>query len=155
MSWISGSFSGSLKIHYFAISYPPLFGYWRMCCWCCLCVISCGTSSHHFKQNCVKFCQRKQNGTGGGVVGELGGGIFPHAWLILTHASGVQLLVYLYFPASRVFRCLTPPSPSLLQANRNCLVMASTHDIQELDVSSILATQILTWIDDDDVESKG
>jgi hypothetical protein len=27
--------------------------------------------------------------------------------------------------------------------------MASTHDIQELDVSSILATQILTWIDDD------
>uniref|UniRef100_A0A4W5QJI7 Dmx like 1 n=1 Tax=Hucho hucho TaxID=62062 RepID=A0A4W5QJI7_9TELE len=35
------------------------------------------------------------------------------------------------------------------KANRNCLVMASTHDIQELDVSSILATQILTWIDDD------
>lgn len=33
--------------------------------------------------------------------------------------------------------------------------MASTHDIQELDVSSILATQILTWIDDDEVESKG
>uniref|UniRef100_A0A3Q2DCI4 Dmx like 1 n=1 Tax=Cyprinodon variegatus TaxID=28743 RepID=A0A3Q2DCI4_CYPVA len=41
------------------------------------------------------------------------------------------------------------------KANRNCLVMASTHDIQELDVSSILATQILTWIDDDEVESKG
>ncbi|XP_075875590.1 dmX-like protein 1 isoform X2 [Nelusetta ayraudi] len=41
------------------------------------------------------------------------------------------------------------------RANRNCLVMASTHDIQELDVSSILATQILTWIDDDEVESKG
>ncbi|MEQ2298063.1 hypothetical protein AMECASPLE_001282, partial [Ameca splendens] len=40
------------------------------------------------------------------------------------------------------------------KANRNCLVMASTHDIQELDVSSILATQILTWIDDDEVESK-
>ncbi|KAJ3604686.1 hypothetical protein NHX12_029426 [Muraenolepis orangiensis] len=35
------------------------------------------------------------------------------------------------------------------KANRNCLVMASTHDIQELDVSSILATQILTWIDED------
>lgn len=33
--------------------------------------------------------------------------------------------------------------------------MASTHDIQELDVSSILATQILTWIDDDEVETKG
>lgn len=37
----------------------------------------------------------------------------------------------------------------LPQANRNCLVIASTHDIQELDVSSILATQILTWIDDE------
>ncbi|XP_059910483.1 dmX-like protein 1 isoform X3 [Gadus macrocephalus] len=35
------------------------------------------------------------------------------------------------------------------KANRNCLVMASTHDIQELDVSSILATQILTWIEED------
>uniref|UniRef100_A0AAX7V4N3 RAVE complex protein Rav1 C-terminal domain-containing protein n=1 Tax=Astatotilapia calliptera TaxID=8154 RepID=A0AAX7V4N3_ASTCA len=41
------------------------------------------------------------------------------------------------------------------KANRNCLVMASTHDIQELDVSSILATQILTWIDDDEAEAKG
>ncbi|KAJ8401631.1 hypothetical protein AAFF_G00379480 [Aldrovandia affinis] len=42
------------------------------------------------------------------------------------------------------------------KANRNCLVVASTHDIQELDVSSILATQILTWIDDDtDAEAKG
>ncbi|XP_026177170.1 dmX-like protein 1 isoform X2 [Mastacembelus armatus] len=41
------------------------------------------------------------------------------------------------------------------KANRNCLVMASTHDIQELDVSSILATQILTWIDDDEAEVKG
>ncbi|KAM7391388.1 hypothetical protein PAMP_022082 [Pampus punctatissimus] len=40
------------------------------------------------------------------------------------------------------------------EANRNCLVMASTHDIQELDVSSILATQILTWIDDDEAEAK-
>uniref|UniRef100_A0A8D3DNU3 Dmx like 1 n=1 Tax=Scophthalmus maximus TaxID=52904 RepID=A0A8D3DNU3_SCOMX len=41
------------------------------------------------------------------------------------------------------------------KANRNCLVMASTHDIQELDVSSILATQIMTWIDDDEAEAKG
>ncbi|XP_062399694.1 dmX-like protein 1 isoform X3 [Sardina pilchardus] len=42
------------------------------------------------------------------------------------------------------------------KANRNCLVIASTHDIQELDVSSILATQILTWIDDEaEVEAKG
>ncbi|KAJ7994355.1 hypothetical protein DPEC_G00265000 [Dallia pectoralis] len=42
------------------------------------------------------------------------------------------------------------------KANRNCLVMASTHDIQELDVSSILATQIMTWIEDDaESEVKG
>ncbi|XP_027023135.2 dmX-like protein 1 isoform X2 [Tachysurus fulvidraco] len=42
------------------------------------------------------------------------------------------------------------------KANRNCLVIASTHDIQELDVSSILATQILTWIDDEaEMELKG
>ncbi|XP_029115252.1 dmX-like protein 1 isoform X2 [Scleropages formosus] len=40
------------------------------------------------------------------------------------------------------------------KANRNCLVIASSHDIQELDVSSILATQILTWVDDE-AEAKG
>lgn len=50
---------------------------------------------------------------------------------------------------------LSLPSIWLSQANRNCLVMASTHDIQELDVSSILATQILTWIDEDETEAKG
>lgn len=47
------------------------------------------------------------------------------------------------------------PPLLLLQANRNCLVMASTHDIQELDVSSILATQIMTWIEDEEAEAKG
>ncbi|XP_062854976.1 dmX-like protein 1 isoform X2 [Trichomycterus rosablanca] len=42
------------------------------------------------------------------------------------------------------------------KANANCLVIASTHDIQELDVSSILATQIMTWVDDDaEMEVKG
>ncbi|KAK1801253.1 hypothetical protein P4O66_022937 [Electrophorus voltai] len=42
------------------------------------------------------------------------------------------------------------------KANRNCLAIASTHDIQELDVSSILATQILTWVDDEaETEVKG
>ncbi|XP_048835403.1 dmX-like protein 1 isoform X1 [Brienomyrus brachyistius] len=40
------------------------------------------------------------------------------------------------------------------KANRNCLAIASSHDIQELDVSSILATQILTWVDDE-AENKG
>ncbi|KAF5905311.1 dmX-like protein 1 isoform X1, partial [Clarias magur] len=45
---------------------------------------------------------------------------------------------------------------SINKANRNCLVIASTHDIQELDVSSILATQIMTWIDDEaESEVKG
>ncbi|XP_064356237.1 dmX-like protein 1 isoform X3 [Dromaius novaehollandiae] len=42
------------------------------------------------------------------------------------------------------------------KANRNCIAIASSHDIQELDVSAILATQIYTWVDDDmEVENKG
>ncbi|KAG8456272.1 hypothetical protein GDO86_002166 [Hymenochirus boettgeri] len=42
------------------------------------------------------------------------------------------------------------------KANRNCIAIASSHDIQELDVSAILATQIYSWIDDDfEIESKG
>ncbi|XP_055025061.2 dmX-like protein 1 isoform X2 [Misgurnus anguillicaudatus] len=42
------------------------------------------------------------------------------------------------------------------KANRNCLVIASTHEIHELDVSSILATQIMTWIDEEaEMEVKG
>uniref|UniRef100_G3UN45 Dmx like 1 n=1 Tax=Loxodonta africana TaxID=9785 RepID=G3UN45_LOXAF len=42
------------------------------------------------------------------------------------------------------------------KANRNCIAIASSHDIQELDVSGILATQIYTWVDDDtETENKG
>ncbi|XP_068103218.1 dmX-like protein 1 isoform X2 [Hyperolius riggenbachi] len=42
------------------------------------------------------------------------------------------------------------------KANRNCIAIASSHDIQELDVSAILATQIYSWIDDDfEIENKG
>uniref|UniRef100_A0A8C6ZGE6 Dmx like 1 n=1 Tax=Nothoprocta perdicaria TaxID=30464 RepID=A0A8C6ZGE6_NOTPE len=42
------------------------------------------------------------------------------------------------------------------KANRNCIAIASSHDIQELDVSAILATQIYTWVDDDiEAENKG
>nr|XP_028705509.1 dmX-like protein 1 isoform X4 [Macaca mulatta] len=42
------------------------------------------------------------------------------------------------------------------KANRNCIAIASSHDVQELDVSGILATQIYTWVDDDiEVETKG
>ncbi|XP_059690047.1 dmX-like protein 1 isoform X5 [Gavia stellata] len=42
------------------------------------------------------------------------------------------------------------------KANRNCIAIASSHDIQELDVSAILATQIYTWVDDDvEIEKKG
>ncbi|MBN3292668.1 DMXL1 protein, partial [Polypterus senegalus] len=41
------------------------------------------------------------------------------------------------------------------KANRNCIAVASAHDIQELDISAILATQILTWADDEvDMENK-
>ncbi|XP_037365370.1 dmX-like protein 1 isoform X1 [Talpa occidentalis] len=42
------------------------------------------------------------------------------------------------------------------RANRNCIAIASSHDVQELDVSGILATQIYTWVDDDtETETKG
>ncbi|XP_029426227.1 dmX-like protein 1 isoform X4 [Nannospalax galili] len=42
------------------------------------------------------------------------------------------------------------------KANRNCIAVASSHDVQELDVSGILATQIYTWVDDDaEMETKG
>ncbi|XP_021006093.1 dmX-like protein 1 isoform X3 [Mus caroli] len=42
------------------------------------------------------------------------------------------------------------------RANRNCIAIASSHDVQELDVSAILATQIYTWVDDDtETETKG
>ncbi|XP_053557561.1 dmX-like protein 1 isoform X2 [Bombina bombina] len=42
------------------------------------------------------------------------------------------------------------------KANRNCIAIASSHDIQELDVSAILATQIYSWIDDDlEMDNKG
>ncbi|NXF09656.1 DMXL1 protein, partial [Smithornis capensis] len=42
------------------------------------------------------------------------------------------------------------------KANRNCIAIASSHDIQELDVSAILATQIYTWVDEDvEIENKG
>ncbi|NWH77570.1 DMXL1 protein, partial [Piaya cayana] len=42
------------------------------------------------------------------------------------------------------------------KANRNCIAIASSHDVQELDVSAILATQIYTWVDDDvEIENKG
>lgn len=79
--------------------------------------------------------------------------------LCLTH---MDLHIHLTFNLCLPLLSVTCPSPclyflclSVSQANRNCLVMASTHDIQELDVSSILATQILTWIDDDEAETKG
>ncbi|XP_060693582.1 dmX-like protein 1 isoform X3 [Hemiscyllium ocellatum] len=42
------------------------------------------------------------------------------------------------------------------KANRNCVAIATSHDIQELDVSAILATQIYTWVEDEfELESKG
>ncbi|XP_078252424.1 dmX-like protein 1 isoform X2 [Rhinoraja longicauda] len=42
------------------------------------------------------------------------------------------------------------------KANRNCVAIATSHDIQELDVSAILATQIYAWIEDEfELESKG
>lgn len=45
--------------------------------------------------------------------------------------------------------------PSFLQANSNEIVLASTHDVQEVDVSTLVAVQPYTWIGDDfDKESR-
>lgn len=58
---------------------------------------------------------------------------------------------FLRFPFASVFLHVI-----FFQANRNCIAIASSHDIQELDVSAILATQIYTWVDDDtEIENKG
>lgn len=41
------------------------------------------------------------------------------------------------------------------QANMNEIVLASTHDVQEVDVSTLLAAQPYTWIGEDfDKESR-
>lgn len=59
-------------------------------------------------------------------------------------------------PASKYSFCNSFSVCDFFQANRNCIAIASSHDIQELDVSAILATQIYTWIDDDvEIENKG
>lgn len=43
----------------------------------------------------------------------------------------------------------------LSQANSNEIVLASTHDVQEVDVSTLVAVQPYTWIGDDfDKESR-
>lgn len=52
-----------------------------------------------------------------------------------------------------------PPCASrrrcFLQANSNEIVLASTHDVQEVDVSSLVAVQPFTWIGEDfDKESR-
>lgn len=42
-----------------------------------------------------------------------------------------------------------------LQANSNEIVLASTHDVQEVDVSTLVAAQPYTWIGEDfDKESR-
>lgn len=47
------------------------------------------------------------------------------------------------------------PASLPFQANSNEIVLASTHDVQEVDVSSLVAVQPYTWIGDDfDKESR-
>lgn len=46
-------------------------------------------------------------------------------------------------------------SVCILQANSSEIVLASTHDVQELDVSALLAAQSFIWIGEEyDRESK-
>ena len=53
-----------------------------------------------------------------------------------------------------VYSLFTLPS-SRRQANTNEIVLASTHDVQEVDVTSLVAAQPYTWIGDDfDKESR-
>ena len=53
----------------------------------------------------------------------------------------------------KLLKCLT--LLLLLQANCNEIVLASTHDVQELDVTSLLASQAYIWIGEEyDRESK-
>lgn len=52
------------------------------------------------------------------------------------------------------FILVTPASVGF-QANSNEIVLASTHDVQEVDVSTLVAVQPYTWIGDDcDKESR-
>lgn len=54
-----------------------------------------------------------------------------------------------------VFVCVTSPLLPSVQANSNEIVLASTHDVQEVDVSSLVAVQPFTWIGEDfDKESR-
>lgn len=47
------------------------------------------------------------------------------------------------------------PASLLFQANSNEIVLASTHDVQEVDVSTLVSVQPYTWIGDDfDKESR-
>lgn len=45
--------------------------------------------------------------------------------------------------------CLLIPPFVHSQANFNEIVLASTHDVQEVDVSTLVAVQPYTWIGDD------
>lgn len=54
-----------------------------------------------------------------------------------------------------VFVCVTSSLLPSVQANSNEIVLASTHDVQEVDVSSLVAVQPFTWIGEDfDKESR-
>lgn len=47
------------------------------------------------------------------------------------------------------------PAHMLFQANSNEIVLASTHDVQEVDVTTLVAVQPYTWIGEDfDKESR-
>lgn len=50
---------------------------------------------------------------------------------------------------------LVTPASVCFQANSNEIVLASTHDVQEVDVSTLVAVQPYTWIGEDfDKESR-
>lgn len=81
-------------------------------------------------------------------VGHHHGLCHKQGWIVLT--AGVTKA----HNPKRPVASLPPLLPSV-QANSNEIVLASTHDVQEVDVSSLVAVQPFTWIGEDfDKESR-
>lgn len=63
----------------------------------------------------------------------------------------IKIVLFFFF----FFSEIASITDSALQANCNEIVLASTHDVQELDVTSLLACQSYIWIGEEyDRESK-
>lgn len=72
---------------------------------------------------------------------------------MLVHLWFISWIIILVRRTENVF--VTLYACCFSQANTNEIVLASTHDVQEVDVSTLLAAQPFTWIGEDfDKESR-